>query len=178
MASADFILGNTALHERVRILTEVLGKFVSSAPRALSIHQLHEHTGVPEKQLVKLCQGLLRAALLQAPVGKSSDWKLAREASAITLEDVVRCAIAEQPVRARGSACPAARPVEEGMARDVDLLVMQATVSVNQSVYQHLRKFPLDRLNLRAAPPQPARKERDRYASQEAYGWQAPRVFS
>jgi hypothetical protein len=31
------------------------------------------------------------------------------------------------------------------------LLVMQATMSINQSVFQHLRQFSLDRLKMSAA---------------------------
>ena len=146
ITSHDYILGNSGLHQRVRVITDLLGKFVSSAPRALSVQQLHEHTGLPVKQLTKLCGSLWRAALLRPHQGSPCEWELACAASAITLEDVFRCVIVEQGAGVKSRKLAPPEGDTNGIARDVDLLVMQATMSVNQSVFQHLRKFSLDRL--------------------------------
>ena len=179
ITSDDYILGNSGLHQRVRVITDLLGKFVSSAPRAVSIKQLHEHTGLPVKQLTKLCSSLGRAALLRPHKGTPGEWELACAASTITLEDVLRCVIVEKGVSASAKAAKLALPEGESnsVARDVDLLVMQATMSVNQSVFQHLRKFSLDRLKF----GEPASKPLERSSARRSFGddtppWQYPPV--
>ena len=179
ITSDDYILGNSGLHQRVRVITDLLGKFVSSAPKALSIKQLHERTGIPVKQLTKLCGGLGRAALLRPHRGAPGAWELACAASTITLEDVLRCVIVEQGASAGAKAAKLSLPEGEsnGVARDVDLLVMQATMSVNQSVFQHLRKFSLDRLKFgETAGNSPGKINAGRTFSDDAAGWQYPPV--
>ncbi|OWW20055.1 Rrf2 family transcriptional regulator [Noviherbaspirillum denitrificans] len=138
----DCILGNSALHDRFFATTEILARLVSSAPRAVGMAQLEEATGRSEKELLKLCTALSRAGLLRedAP-GK---WALTCDASLVTLEDVYRCAMSEQQTRSR-------KPAADRAPNDVDLLVMQAMIAINQSVFKHLRQFSLDRLKVSAA---------------------------
>jgi hypothetical protein len=60
-----------------------------------------------------------------------------------------------------------------GVARDVDLLAMQVTMSVNQSVFQHLRKFSLDRLKLgNSATDSPGKSNERRTFGDDPAGWQ------
>lgn len=156
----DYILGNGALHERFRVTTEILGALVSNAPRPVSIAQLESYTGRPAKELAKLCAGLWRAMLLR-PAGKLRNvWTLSCEPSSVTLEDVFRCVVAAEPGRSKAAV---ERPVEPDRTRhDVDLLVMQATMAINQSVFQHLRRFSLDRLKISAAAKPPRSKHAQR----------------
>lgn len=155
----DYILGNGAMHERFFATTEILAKLVSSAPRAVGIAQLEAATGRSGKELAKLCGGLMRAGLLRqvrdvpdAP-GVPDSWTLTCDPSMVTLEDVFRCVLAEQNGRAR----PAAKTAAPERARnDVDLLLMQAMIAINQSVFKHLRQFSLDRLKISAAGMFPA----------------------
>ena len=141
-------LGSGVLYDRVCLITEVLGRFVSSAPRAVDLAQLEKHTGRPAKELLRLCAMLCREGLLRVDPQLPRGWQLACEASRLTLEDAFRCAMNEQAARAR----PGRAKVQEGVPRrEVDMLVMQATMDINQSIFQHLRQFSLDRLKVSAA---------------------------
>lgn len=166
MSAVDqYILGNSALYERLCLITEVLGKFVSSAPRAVDIAQLEKQTGRPAKELQKLCAVLCREQLLQPQPGQPHCWRLACEASRVTLEDAFRCVVAEKVTRAKTKAASGAHEATGTAAsdnavprREVDLLVMQATMDINQSVFRHLRQFSLDRLKVTAAGMLPVRR--------------------
>ncbi|HCN88098.1 MAG TPA: hypothetical protein DIT28_02840 [Oxalobacteraceae bacterium] len=155
----DYILGNGALHDRFRITTEILGALVSSAPRPVSIAQLESYTGRPAKELVKLCGALWRAMLMRPEAKSRNLWALNCEPSSVTLEDVFRCVIATQPSRAKTVEAPPPIVNTDRNHHDVDLLVMQATMAINQSVFKHLRQFSLDRLKISAAAKPPVRKQ-------------------
>lgn len=147
----DFILGDSALHQRLCAITEILGKFVACAPRQLSIWHLVESTGRSEFDLEKLCAGLARAALLQSNPQVAGSWSLACAPDQVTLEDVFRCAMAEQPAVGQ-QALPVPLPLSghrpQRQQHDADLLVTQAAMAINQSVFLHLRQFSLDRLKI------------------------------
>jgi DNA-binding IscR family transcriptional regulator len=151
MSAVDqYILGSSVLYERLCLITEVLGRFVSCSPRAVDIAQLEKHTGRPARELLRLCDMLCREQLLQPHPAQVRCWQLVREASQVTLEDAFRCAMNEQAARGRPGRPKA--PVPDAMPRrEVDMLVMQATMGINQSVLQHLRQFSLDRLKVSAA---------------------------
>lgn len=161
IAADDYILGNGALHERFRLTTEILGALVSCAPRSLTIAQLQSYTGVPAKDLVKLCGALWRAMLTKPDKEVRGSWTLACTPSAVTLEDVFRCVIAEQPHNAKQAAAATAGKADEMDKRqhDIDLLVSQATMAINQSVFRQLRQFSLDRLKVSAAAKPPTRRQ-------------------
>lgn len=144
------ILGSGVLYDRLCLITEVLGRFVSCAPRAVDIAQLEKHTGRPAKELLRLCAMLCREELLRPHPEQQRCWLLAREASQVTLEDAFRCAMNEQAARARPGRPRAVVP-DGTPRREVDMLVMQATMGINQSIFQHLRQFSLDRLKVSAA---------------------------
>lgn len=163
----DFILGDSDLHQRLCAFTEILGKFVACAPRQLSIWHLAESTGRSERDLETLCAGLARAALLQSHPQVEGSWSLACAPDKVTLEDVFRCVMAEQPaqVQSPGSASvelPGYRPGR--LQHDADLLVMQAAMAINQSVLKHLRQFSLDRLTVSSAATYPVPRS-SRYLS-------------
>ena len=149
MSSADdYILGNGALHQRFRLATEIVGALASHAPHALTLPELEQHTGHPAKDVAKLCLQLARTAILRAAPGYGDSWLLAAPASALTLEDVFRCVLDMQGTRCKA----AARTGEKKrVSHDIDLLMMQATMAINQSVFKHLRQFSLDRLKARAS---------------------------
>lgn len=142
----EFIFGNGALHERFFITTEILAKLVSSAPRSVSIAQLEEITGRPARELSRLCSGLARSGLLRTDPAAAGRWMLTCDASQLTLEDVFRCVLAEQQARSKAGKAGAERATS-----DVALLMMQAMIAINQSVFKHLRQFSLDRLKISAA---------------------------
>jgi DNA-binding IscR family transcriptional regulator len=159
----DYILGNGALHERFRLTTEILSALVSCAPRSLTIAQLQTYTGRPAKELAKLCSALWRAMLTKPDKDVRGSWTLACTPSAVTLEDVFRCVIADQPQSAKQAAALAANPAKaddmDKRQYDIDLLVSQATMAINQSVFRQLRQFSLDRLKVSAAAKPPSRRQ-------------------
>lgn len=145
MSGAHHILGSDALYERLCLATEVLGKLVSCAPKAVGIDALIAATRGTPREVHKLCRALCEDGLLVRMPGRRIGWRLACDPSTVTLEDAFRCLMAQQPSRPRSE--PAAREEEEsGVESEVDVLVMQATMTINQSVLQLLRRFSLDRL--------------------------------
>lgn len=158
----DYILGNGVLHDRFRVTTEILSALVSSAPRSLSMAQLQSYTGRPSKELAKLCGALWRSMLTQPDEKVRGSWMLACAPSTVTLEDVFRCVIANQPPVAKPTIVKSADADQRH--HDIDLLVMQATMAINQSVFRHLRQFSLDRLKVSAAakPPLTRHEQRSR----------------
>lgn len=146
----SYIFGNGALHDRFFATTEILAKLVSSAPRAVGMEQLESATGRPAKELAKLCSSLERAGLVCQDREAAEKWTLTCDPCMVTLEDVFRCVLTEQQGRSRSKAAPDRAP------NDVDLLVMQAMIAINQSVFKHLRQFSLDRLKVSAAGMFPA----------------------
>jgi DNA-binding IscR family transcriptional regulator len=146
MVPADnFILGNGALHDRFRLATEILAAAASHAPRALTQADFERHTGRDEKDVTKVCGQLERAGLLCAD--GDAGWKLAYPPNTITLEDVFRCVLDGQSSRSKAVRVGSA----ESKSHDVELLMMQATMEINQSVFKLLRRFSLDRLKPRGA---------------------------
>ncbi|WP_292933107.1 hypothetical protein [Noviherbaspirillum sp.] len=144
----EYLLGSSTLYARLCLVTDVLGEFVSSAPREVGLAQLEKHTGRSARELQKVCAMLCREGLLLLCPTQAPHWKLACEASDVTLEDAFRCVAAEKAARERHKAAPDAADMPH---REVDLLVMQATMGIQQSVLQHLRQFSLDRLKVGAS---------------------------
>ena len=143
----NYILGSAAVHDRFRTMTDILGKLVSSVPHPVSITQLEQHTGRPAVELLKLCRSLSRATLLLPHDTMPATWQLACAPSAVTLEDVFRCVTADPLPRGKQDSQP---EQEKRAHHNLDLLLMQATMSINQSISKHLRQFSLDRLHLGA----------------------------
>lgn len=143
----DYILGNGILHQRFRLATEIVGA-LASRPGALTLAQLEQHTGRPAKDVLKLCQQLARAGVLHEPAPAEDGWLLAAPAACLTLEDVFRCVLDMQAGRTRTASRSGQ---QKRVSHDIDLLMMQATMAINQSVFKHLRQFSLDRLKARAS---------------------------
>lgn len=170
-AADEYLLGDSALYGRLCLITELLGQFVASAPRAVSLAQLEQRTGRPARELVRLCSILCREQVLQVmrpDAGQPQSWTLACETSQLTLEDAFRCAVAEQASRARSARQKAARAArgsgaeqQDAVHPEIGMLVMQATMGINQSVFQHLRQFSLDRLKVTAAGMFSSRRSSD-----------------
>lgn len=146
MVPADnFILGNGILHDRFRLATEILAAAASHAPQPMTQADFEHHTGRDEKDVGKLCALLERAGLLA--VQGDAGWTLAYPPNTITLEDVFRCVVDGQSSRSKAVRVGSA----ECKSHDVELLMMQATMEINQSVFKLLRRFSLDRLKPRSA---------------------------
>lgn len=153
MITDHYILGDAVLHNRLCITAGILAELMLRAPRSVSIAKLAEAIGCPVKQLEPICHGLWRNGLLQPDPAIHGNWMLSGSPSDITLEDVFRSLLAEPTYTPRSMRM--LQPAH--LARDVDLLVMQAAVGVNQGMFRHLRRFSLDQLRTGSASLFPAR---------------------
>lgn len=146
MVPADnFILGNGVLHDRFRLATQILAAAAFHAPCTMAQVDFEHHTGREKKEVSKICGLLERAGLLNAE--GDARWTLAYPPNMITLEDVFRSVLDGQSSRSKAVRVGSA----ECKSHDVELLMMQATMEINQSVYRLLRRFSLDRLKPRAS---------------------------
>lgn len=142
----DYLLGDASLHSRLSITAGILGELVMRAPRSVSVASLEDAIGYPAQELERICQHMWRSGLLQPDPALAGHWMLAGSPSDITLEHVFRSVLSEGTASPQRLSMPA--PL---LAHDVNLLVMQATVGVNQGVFNHLRRFSLDRLKARSS---------------------------
>lgn len=151
MTNVDhYLFGDAVLHSRLSITAGILGELVMRAPRSVSVAGLEEAIGYPARELEKICQQMWRNGLLQPDPAISGNWMLAGSPSDITLEHVFRSVLASTLPQPKLS-------LPAQLAPDVNLLLMQATFDVNQNVFKHLRRFSLDRLQVRAAGRFPLR---------------------
>ena len=136
-ASDEFLFADVLMDQKFRTTTEILEQFVSNPSQELSTARLAETTGHTAREINQICKKLQLVGLIEAqPAAKA--WKLVCDPNTITLEDVYRGMIAGTE----------ALPIQQGTAdpaRSVDLLIMQATMEVNQSIFRHLRQFSLRR---------------------------------
>jgi DNA-binding IscR family transcriptional regulator len=138
-ASDDFLFADVLMDQKFRTTTEILEQFVSNPSQELSAARLAEDTGRTVREVNQVCRKLQLIGLVEPVKPAAKGWKLVCDPNTITLEDVYRGVIAE-----------AALPAPESdratdAARSVDLLIMQATMEVNQSIFRHLRQFSLGR---------------------------------
>jgi len=143
----EFILGDLLLHTRFSMAIELLARLVLASPRTLTAGELAEACG-QSSRTVRTLLASLRASGLVIVDGKCKDaWSCPCAPESFTLADVflsVSAAKTEPPsARKRNDADGASSPAAHA---GVELLLMQATMAVNQLVLQHLQSFDLSRL--------------------------------
>jgi len=141
-ASDDFLFADVLMDQKFRITTEILEQFVSNPSQELSSARLAEYIGRTVREVNQVCKKLQLIGLVEPVKPVAKGWKLICDPNTITLEDVYRGVIAESETTA--VAMPEADRAADP-ARSVDLLIMQATMEVNQSIFRHLRQFSLGR---------------------------------
>ena len=136
--SENFLFADFLMDQKFRITTEILEQFVSNPSQDLSSARLAEHTGHTVREVNHVCRKLQLIGLVKPSKPSAKAWMLVCDPSTITLEDVYRGVIAE-------TAAPPeqATSADADRSRSVDLLIMQATMEVNQSIFKHLRQFSL-----------------------------------
>ena len=147
-AIPEFIFGDQQLHARFSIAIELLARIVIANPRPLTTAALAEALGQSARTVRALLGNLHQSGLLGQDEKSRESWYCASSPGVITLADVFRSvatAVPESPRRKKPE------PHNAGEARSVapqsvDLLLMQATMSINQVVLQHLQAFDLGRL--------------------------------
>jgi DNA-binding IscR family transcriptional regulator len=102
---------------------------------------LEKQTGYAARELQRICSGLWQAMLI-AP-NPAGGWILSMPANRITLEHVFRCVV-ESPSPEEIGETVLVKPSAE--RPEVDAFIGQATITINQAVFQHLRRFTFSRL--------------------------------
>lgn len=139
--SQEYLLGNPSLHLQLSAALAVMAQLICNPNKPPGIAQLAETLDVSVGDVRKLLR-LLAAGELVKPHPQDADtWVCSRPAHAISLADIYQCLLADSE---ESKIEPGARGAPSG----ADILMMQATMSVNQLVLQHLERFDLGRLKV------------------------------
>lgn len=146
----EFLFGDALLHTRFSMAIDVLARLVMAHPRSMTAAALAEASGQTARS-VRALLGNMQVCGLVHPDDKIRDaWSCLATPSKVTLADVFRSVSI-----ARADAASAKKAEEPKDSSDgthsparasVDLLLMQATMAINQVVLQHLQSFDLGKL--------------------------------
>lgn len=142
-AIPEFIFGDQLLHLRFAMAIELIANVVLAYPRNITTARLAEVLGQPARTLAPILRGLHRAGLVEQ--ADTDAWYCDTALSRITLADVF-CSVAEAPAAAQKRKAEPDGDSRSGAQQSVDLLLMQATMAINQVVFQRLQGFDLERL--------------------------------
>lgn len=144
-AVPEFIFGDQQLHTRFFMAIELLARIVIANPRPVTTADLSESIGQNARMVRALLGNLHETGLLCR--GERDAWHCATTLDTITLADVFRSVANAVPESTRRKkAAPAGDEARSASQQSVELLLMQATMSINQVVLQHLQAFDLGRL--------------------------------
>lgn len=143
----EFIFGDQQLHARFSMAIELLARIVIANPRPVTTAALSESLGQSGRSVRTLLGSLHQSGLLSQDEKTRDAWYCASPLGTITLADVF-CSVASGTAETsrRKKAEPVADETRSAAQQSVDLLLMQATMSINQVVLQHLQAFDLGRL--------------------------------
>lgn len=151
----EFIFGDSLLHARFSTAIELIAGVLLAYPRQVTTTGLADALGQPPRVLRPLLQRLQRSGLIEQDAASRDTWRCRAGSGCITLADVFCCvAQAAAEVEGQSRAGGMSETCYRSCAQQgVDLLLMQATMAINQVVFQHLQAFDLDRLRaLRSGP--------------------------
>lgn len=150
-AVGEFIFGDQLLHSRFSTAIELLVRIVIAHPRPVTTAALCETTaGQTPRQVRGLLNSLHQSGLLYQDHKNKDTWHCPPSLNAVTLADVFRSVVTV--TTEAGASRRTKRDVAESdevrsaAQQSVDLLLMQATMAINQVVLQHLQAFDLGRL--------------------------------
>lgn len=151
-AIGEFVFGDHTLHARFSMAIELLARLVMAYPRSVSTAAIAESLG-ESTRVVRGMLGCLQKFDLVSQDEKTRDaWICAAMPGDVTLADVFRCIASDwTPPRRKKDDATAGEPKSAAQA-GVDLLLMQATMAINQVVLQHLQSFDLGRLKAVGSP--------------------------
>lgn len=139
------MLGNASLHTELSTALAVMTELICNASQPPSAQALSESMELSVRYLRKLLRSLAKGGLLKAHPQANDTWICAHPPHTISLADVYRCLMSPKE-EATAPSVTAARM--ETRASNADLLLMQATMSINQVLLQHLQQFDLGRLKV------------------------------
>ena len=145
-AISEFVFGDQSLHNRFSTAIELLATIVMAYPRSVSTATLAESLGESTRATRALLGCLQRSGLIFQDEKTRDAWKCPATPGEVTLADVFRSVASEWTPPRRKKAEGAPEEPKSPAQQGVDLLLMQATMAINQVVLQHLQSFDLGRL--------------------------------
>lgn len=143
----DCIFGNGRLHAQLAIATKILALLAAGAPQHVTLEAMQRATRRPAMELRKICRSFNQAGFVTAAKDSHDAWVLHCDLASVTLEDVYLAIIASSG-NSKKSTTGATEAAASPQQNNLDLLLMQATMSINQSLFRLLRQFRLDRLQI------------------------------
>ncbi|MGH8807911.1 MAG: Rrf2 family transcriptional regulator [Noviherbaspirillum sp.] len=150
----EFLLGDQLLHARFSLAIELLLRIVIANPRPVTTSVLAAAVAQPPRTVRALLANLHQSGLLCQDEKNKDAWSCAAALSTITLADVFRSvagAMHESASRKKKDDATLDDESRSAAQQSVDLLLMQATMAINQVVLQHLQTFDLGRLKALAS---------------------------
>lgn len=139
----EFLFGDPLLHARLLAAGELVACLIQAAPAALTTAVLAEHIGQPQLQVQTLLVGLHRAGLIHQDAACANAWYRHPHGATVTLADIFLSMSRPATTPAPGGGMPGTPT--RSPHRQIDMLLGQATMSVNQLVVRQLRQFDLGR---------------------------------
>jgi DNA-binding IscR family transcriptional regulator len=133
------------MHTRFSVAIELLARIVIANPKPLTTAALAEAVAQPVRIVRPLLAALHEAGLVRLQENSRDAWTCPASLGTVTLADVFRCVTDTAPRRKKCYA-QVADDVRSSARQSVDLLLMQATMAINQVVLRHLQDFDLGRL--------------------------------
>ncbi len=141
-AISGFFLGNASLHAHLLTVLRILEKLGKNRRGELTASQLGISLSLTAAQVRAQLRRLEKAGLVCRQPQMPDRWRTARAIDSMTLGDVYDCL---------ASAMYEGKTASHDQNSDnmaADLLLMQATMTINQSIAQQLRLFDLGRIGV------------------------------
>jgi DNA-binding IscR family transcriptional regulator len=145
----DYIFGNSTLHAQLATSMKILAMLAAKAPKCVTLEAIQDATRHSAQEIRKICASFNHAGFATTPKELHDAWKLDCDLGSVTLEDVYLATMATfGSGNQSGAATTAATAEPSQQQTNLDLILMQATMTINQSLFRLLRQFTLDRLNI------------------------------
>ncbi|HYD96944.1 MAG TPA: Rrf2 family transcriptional regulator [Noviherbaspirillum sp.] len=141
----EFILGNATLHLQLSTALAVMTQLVCNASCPPTAQQLSDSLNVSLRYLRKLLRALAAGGLLEPHPRRADTWICTRPPHTVSLADIYH-SLAVEDKDTPAPFIPVAQP--DASTSTAELLMMQATMAINQVVLQHLQRFDLGRLKI------------------------------
>lgn len=139
--SEEYLLGNATLHLQLSTSLAIMSQLVCNSRKPPTASQLAENLEVSPRYLRKQLRLLTTGGLVEPCQDQVDTWRCTRPPHTISLADIYSCLLEELP-RGADTSTAGCTPTS------ADILMMQATVTVNQLVLQQLQHFDLGRLKI------------------------------
>lgn len=144
ISNGEYMLGNPELHLQLATALSVMTQLICNASNPPSAQQLSETLEVSVRHLRKLMRTLAKNDLLKPHDRNPDTWVCTRPPHTISLADIYH-GLSEKEEESKPYVAP---PQADASVAASELLMMQATMSINQVVLQQLQQFDLGRLKI------------------------------